>query len=61
MSHPDDAVDEVYCLYRVSPDGEKLLVLSSTSLPYLRLIIRAQCDAYSNNNLEVPTYSIEAE
>lgn len=59
--HPDDAVDEMYVLYEVLPDGEKRCVFSSSSLPYVRLQMRVQCDAYTANHLEVPTYLIEAE
>lgn len=59
--HPDDAVDEMYYLYEEQPDGSNTCVFSSSSLPYVRLQMRVLCDSYSNNHLEVPTYSIEAD
>lgn len=59
--HPDDAVDEMYYLYEEQPNGEKRCVFSSSSLPYVRLQMRVLCDAYTKNNLDAPTYSIEAD
>lgn len=59
--HPDDAVDEMYVLYEEQSDGSKKRVFSSSSLPYVRLQMRVLCDSYDKNNLDAPTYCIEAE
>jgi len=61
MSHPDDAVDEMYTLYEEQPDGSKRSVFRSSSLSYVRLQMRVLCEAYYMGDLDCPTFSIEAD